>query len=537
MKRATESKQKTEEAQKEEERTLKDLEFYTKNAEGVVAWDEDKKVNVPQLSTGMTKIMFTEPTGTDKGTVIKEGESGFLENGWYSYVKSDGTPDKKWANVQTEDGSMWVWIPRFAYRVNNIDKTIEVRFLIGTTDNYYEGTEIKTAQRQKTKDDAPINTVITTEAERDTVKFTVHPAFTNETNIDIANGGWDKEISGIWVAKFEAGFAGGNNTVEAKDSTVKFSQNGTNMYGSYTSDTAIKYPVFQGITYSMNYININDAFNISRALTEKGNIYGLTSITDSHLMKNSEWGACAYLGRSQYGLGSTDITVNNITLNNGINTIYAVTGVTSDSASNGQNIISENVTTYGESMKNVTGNTAVSGTYAWNQATGTSTSTTGTIYGVYDMSGGTWERTASYVPNSNGNLKSQGESVTWDTEKNELRTKSTKYTMAYSDYNAETDKPGITDESGSSTNLDIASRNNWTANTKIYGDAVRETSSAGTGGSPWYSDYSYYPALDDPFFGRGGGWSYSTNAGLFAFGRHDGNSYGSSGFRPVLVVV
>ena len=179
----------------------------------------------------------------------------------------------------------------------------------------------------------------------------------------------------------------------------------------------------------------------------------------------------------------------------------------------------------------------VSGTYAWNQSTGTSTSTTGTIYGVYDMSGGTWERTASYVPNSNGNLKGQGESVTWDTEKNELRTKSTKYTMAYSDYNAETDKPGITDESGSSTNLDIASRNNWTANTKIYGDAVRETSSAGTGGSPWYSDYSYYPALDDPFFGRGGGWSYSTNAGLFAFGRHDGNSYGSSGFRPVLVVV
>ena len=57
-----------------------------------------------------------------------------------------------------------------------------------------------------------------------------------------------------------------------------------NFYGSYTKDTtAIKYPVFQGITYSMNYININDAFNISRALTEKGNIYGLTSITDSHL--------------------------------------------------------------------------------------------------------------------------------------------------------------------------------------------------------------------------------------------------------------
>ena len=75
MKRAAESKQKTEEAQKEEEKTLKDLEYYVNNAEGVAMWNEDKKVNEPQLSTGMTKIMFTEPTETEKGTVIKEGES------------------------------------------------------------------------------------------------------------------------------------------------------------------------------------------------------------------------------------------------------------------------------------------------------------------------------------------------------------------------------------------------------------------------------------------------------------------------------
>ena len=39
----------------------------------------------------------------------------------------------------------------------------------------------------------------------------------------------------------------------------------------------------------MNYITVNDANNISRVLTEEGNIYGLSSDTDSHLMKNSEW--------------------------------------------------------------------------------------------------------------------------------------------------------------------------------------------------------------------------------------------------------
>ena len=48
----------------------------------------------------------------------------------------------------------------------------------------------------------------------------------------------------------------------------------------------IKYPTFQGSSYSMNYTSINDANNISRALIENGNIYGLSAAdTDSHLMK------------------------------------------------------------------------------------------------------------------------------------------------------------------------------------------------------------------------------------------------------------
>ncbi len=48
----------------------------------------------------------------------------------------------------------------------------------------------------------------------------------------------------------------------------------------------------------MNYINQGDAFSISSALTEEHNIYGLKSgSTDSHLIKNSEWGAVAYLGQ------------------------------------------------------------------------------------------------------------------------------------------------------------------------------------------------------------------------------------------------
>lgn len=511
--------------------------------------------NEPQMATGMTRIMFTDPTESEKGTTIKEGESEFDKNNWYSYT------DKKWANAQTQDGSMWVWIPRFAYKVNSTDQTIDVKFLIGTTDNYRDDNgDIKTAQRQTSKDQT-INT---------TADYTVHPAFTDESTIDYANGGWDKELMGIWVAKFEAGYASGNNDAEVKESLVKYSQSdawvpdvesGETHDGGGTSYTArnwldgvydytttnIKYPVFQGLTYSMNYINVNDAFNISKALTESGNIYGLSASTDSHLMKNSEWGACSYLGKSQYGLGRIDITVNNLNLNSGnisrasdagqtgVGSVYAVTGVTSNNTTDKSSTPSDSIN-FGTNIKNTTGDTAVESKYwAWNQVTGTNTSTTGTIYGVYDMSGGVWERTASYVPNLNENLKNYGKNIAYNGDT--LKTESTKYTMAYSDYNADTDKPGITDETGSSTNIDIASTNNWLANTKIYGDGVRETSTQGTSNKSWYSDFSCFPALRYPFFGRGGSFYHGSDAGLLTFYRYGGDAGYDFGFRPVLVVL
>ena len=91
---------------------------------------------------------------------------------------------------------MWVWIPRYAYKItykNPENKseggTIEVRFLEGTSDNYSENGELKTAKRQTTEDEM-VDT---------TIDFYVHPAFTNETSINFANGGWDRERTGMYV--------------------------------------------------------------------------------------------------------------------------------------------------------------------------------------------------------------------------------------------------------------------------------------------------------------------------------------------------
>ena len=504
---------------------------------------KENRPNSPVLLTGMTPIKFTMPTDEKMGKIV---ETTAGDSDWYEYGTTYET--RRWANAKTEDGSMWVWIPRFAYRVNKESETFDVVFLIGTTDKYYdENGNIKTAKRQTSE-----NQVIDT-----TVGYTVHPAFTNESKINYANGGWDKELTGIWVAKFDAGYASGNNTATVKASSVSYSpskvwinktERGTETDGSEdarnwldgiygATTTSIKYPTFQGVTYAMNYINHNDSFNIAKVLNESGNIYGLsTSDSDSHLMKNSEWGACSYLSLSKYGLYNVDIKINSVNLNSGnkkrtetagksgVDSVYAVTGCAGG-----------NSNTTIDTLKAVTANKADSkgGAYVWNQKNGQASSTTGTIYGVYDMSGTVWERTAAYVANGTWNLRGQGASIAYNG--NTLKTESTKYTTVYP-FN-EKDSEG-----NEITNIDTASQQNFVANSKIYGDAIRETNNGKAGTtedgwnySSWTSDYSYFPALSVPFFKRGGGLWDGSHAGVCAFSRSSGDSYYDVGFRAVLI--
>ena len=536
---AQKAKEETEKATKDEEIALGSLEDYM-ITNG--SYNKEKGVNEPRILSGMTEVMFNLPEGSNKGTVIKSGETGFDESNWYDYTSS------KWANTVTEDGSYWVWIPRFAYKITYADAsdkskggTIDVKFLLGTTDEYY------TDDTKTTKETAKRAKSATEEVDTTTDYYYVHPAFTNESSIGYANGGWDKELTGIWVAKFEAGYASGNNSAPVKASSANYSQSdswtgaieaGTTddssqparnwldgIYGS--TATSIKYPTFQPITYSMNYININDAYNVSKALTESGNIYGLSSSTaDSHLMKNSEWGAIAYLAQSKYGNNNNEPYINNITLNSGsakrtetvgrtgVDSIYAVTGVTTGTTNAGPSVKTlDNLTT--------TGNTANNGTYTWDQIEGQKSSSTLNMYGVFDLSGGVWERTAGYVANGYDHLKDYGSNLT-DSGK---KTTSTKYVTVYP-----------YDKTETSTDIDTKSRANYKVNKYIFGDAIRETSTSGTGSS-WKGDYSYFPALYGPFSVRGGDLWNGSSAGLFCFDRINGVSNYLHGFRPVLVAI
>ena len=515
FKNAKEAKNRTEDAQRQEQDLLNQYEEeLNKYANPNARWDG--KVNKPELMTGMRAIKFTDPTNSAEGTTVDTTSN---DTEWYNYE------NKKWANAKTEDGSMWVWIPRYAYRIhkeNGVEtQKFDIVFLVGTTDNYYdENGRLQTAQRQTSED----QTIVTNGD-----AYTVHPAFTNESSINYANGGWDKELAGIWVAKFEAGYASGNNKATVKASSVNYSQDtayvpavetGTTTttatarnwldgeYGSTT--TAIKYPTFQGLTYSMNYINHNDVYRISKVLTESGNIYGLSSnSTDSHLMKNSEWGAVSYLSQSKYGLDGTEIVINSVYLNNTTKSIYAVTGCASSTAD-----ASAVSTTIG-----ALNNRTQSSVYVWTQKNGTAASSTGTIYGIYDMAGGISERTSSLINNKNDNLKTYGSQIIADLNNG----KSTKYITIYP-----------TGETLGQT-MAQASQANYTNNTKIYGDAIKETSTLGTGTNSWYSDCSDFVGLSTPFLLHGGYYGGTSISGCFAFGRTSGNGSYYRGFRSVLV--
>ena len=88
----------------------------------------------------------------------------------------------------------------------------------------------------------------------------------------------------------------------------------------------------------------------------------------------------------------------------------------------------------------------------------------------------------------------------------------------------------------SNENLNTASTNNWIENTLIYGDAIREISTAGIGNSLWYGDASYFPGIDSPFIFRGGVYLSGSGSGLFYFNRHNGGGMYYSGFRAVVIV-
>ncbi len=174
---------------------------------------------------------------------------------------------------------------------------------------------------------------------------TAHPAFTFGND----------ELTGIWVGKFEQG----------EDNTIKPNQNS-----------------FNNVNLATLYDNINDAMTN----------YSLDSNVDVHMIKNTEWGAVAYLSQSKYGVCNSDGTCTEKIENNHYfneSTGDIVTGC--GGADTGV-------------INNVSGVAICPEAYRWNTSNGVGASTTKNVTGIYDLAGGRIEYVMGNMQTSTGNI-------------------------------------------------------------------------------------------------------------------------------------
>ena len=300
-------------------------------------------------------------------------------------------------------------------------------------------------------------------------EWLTHPAFTFGNT----------ELPGIWVAKFEA--SGSTDNYQIKPNQK-----------------------------SLTNINLATMFSTSRSTILNASKYGLNNNVDTHMMKNMEWGAIAFLTNSIYGryndvstciASGCEVWINNINTGYGNGTVVdgqpqwgpSITGCAGSSTSAGVS----------------NSQTACASGYDW-KTKGVNASTTGNQYGIYDMSGGAWEYVMGVQKDSSGNVQvaSSGFSTS--------SLPDSKYYDLY-DYQAE-DGVGYT--------------------RYHLGDATREVlkNISSQGQNAWWSDYSYNIYSSYPWVDRGGNCNSGSRAGVFYFGRTNAGGWADTSFRSVLTV-
>jgi hypothetical protein len=476
------------------------------NATGTASWNGSKwVVNITGADTGETRCNVAFVTSLDTSganaplladnmipvyydntnDVWKKADSANANSSykWYDYT------NQTWANAVTVTSStrstynsaavgtqipmsdilgMWVWIPRYEYMTTNLGTQYA-----GGTQALPGGISIKFISGTSTTNDT---------------NYLIHPAFRNGTiykySADYDLGGWDKELTGFWMGKFETGYA----------------TNFTATHNAETSNILVKPDV-----YSMRYQTLSNQYTTAANIQSD---HGIGSTVETHMSKNDEWGAVAYLSQSTYGkYGNTSYTgankeiyVNNAFYSSTYN--YYTTGRSNGTYGGGSGSGYSQYGTYEYNNCPASGytHTACMETVRnTNNTKGTGASTTGNIYGVYDMSGGAYE----YVmANLSGTIGSSGFSSM----------PVQKYWNKY-------------------TSTTLASACNGS---QCYGQAITETGTgANSGNYQWYNDYMYFVTSSSPWALRGNYANYAshTYAGVFDFNYFTGGANYFIGFR------
>ncbi len=290
-------------------------------------YQDSTGATAPELYAGLIPITYDESNNILVADVSSEWYN-YTNHEWANAILIDQSNSTSKAKYLNEDGSyksgttvdiadvlqMYVWVPRYKYKLFNVEGAEMSAQMIEIE---FEDNEIDRSTGSSNGD------------------WLTHPAFTFGTT----------ELNGIWVGKFESSGSLSDITIKPNLSSLR-------------SQT------------------VGNMFNASRAV-ETTLKYGLASSEiDTHMMKNVEWGAVAYLTNSKYGRYNVEgscvssgckVWINN---NNSFTTGCAGSSISASSSSSCNQ---------------------------WNTAIGVNASTTGNIYGIYDMNGGSNEYVMGFV--------------------------------------------------------------------------------------------------------------------------------------------
>ena len=432
--------------------------------------------NEPILDANMIAVYY------DNGTESwKKADSTNMEKDyqWYDYS------NKMWANSVTvtsasrstyqnaEPGTeiamediltMQVWIPRYKYKVWNYNsdgtvtsepQEIEIVFESGTSSTgEIECTDTISGTDGAKSESCKINNVECTDSTCNN-KYYTHPAFTFG----------EEEIEGFWIGKFELTGTIDNITTKPNLSSLR-NQNVS--------------------TFETNIMAMNDS----------GNQYGFNTSTDTHMIKNMEWGAVAYLSHSKYGT-CTDGACQEIGINNNSNYLTGCGASAGSSSSSTCN--------------------------SYNTESGMLASTTGNIYGVYDMSGGAAEYTMGNIVSKDGTTMMSGNSSSSNSGYTGIIYDGGNYTTYTGTYSYPEDKYYDKYSFGTSNTQRIRSK---------LGDAIKEVLNTSNYG--WYIDNSNLAYSNIPWFNRGGRYNNGSNAGAFISRSNYGSAYTNNSSRLVI---
>lgn len=384
-------------------------------ATSLLKYEAPKEANKPELTSDLLPVKYDDAGSLVVATKDDSDWYNYDEGRWANAVTLVRNPSKTYTKgdvIELSDiNTMWVWIPRYKYSLFNYNaegtssvaiQSINIEFESGTEktgtitcrdlDDYDTDTAIDKGISEICKyniDDTVIdndNQTTYQGANNTTPATYTHPAFTFG----------DTELTGIWVGKFE------NST----DNSQKNSASTLTGTGAITilpdSKTYVGFKIYEAyqairemeLNNNPYGFTQNEKSNVEYSKVPESNNEGTDQLNndnnslDTHMMKNSEWGAVTYLALSKYGIYNAK---------NG--------GFKPNSNNSQETKATVEIENYSNACSNDVCKTGSIGDKRQ--------STTGNYYGIYDMSGGVPELVMGSTTGDKFGLIYDGGSVIW----------------------------------------------------------------------------------------------------------------------------